>query len=610
LNVSLNTDTRRKRWPEGACAIVIMLIIALVYWPVSRAQFVWDDIVDFQRMAWLRHGDDWQHMLLHKFNDWAAYFRPLGVALFTLEVRAFDTTPGPMHLISLLIHLVNTLLVGVLATQLSVRILSQNVRLRTLALPMLLYGLHPVLVEPTVWIGCQFDLVATLFMLLGWLAGIRIKHSIIRAIAVSTCFFLAACAKESAIAFLPILLVLNWIAMEVSQDQSVFAQLRKLLTRYAATYFGVLLAGSGYLALRHLALGDLIPNVGGQILPFGARLQESSFLYLHYWRMFFWPTVHMGPIHQVDVDRFIKISVWSLLQDALALCILATGIVLTIRRRYTGALIFCVTLALFPVLHVIAANFDSSLYHERYALTALAVACAWLPLALSEIPTYPRMQRILSLLAYIGLATWIALAIMNIRVTIPLWSTQVNLWQWALQENPGSVSAKDELISGYIDAGDHTDAWRLIDGLMASHTPCINCMLNAATLALREHDTKRADFFLQQMKNSPDLYGSPTTLRVYLTDIGALELMEGHADVAERVERLAANQERLDPNPQLFLAQALATQGKTDEATQVENTAITLMEPSQREQQQQWFARFLQQVHDHPQKKPNMPSER
>jgi protein O-mannosyl-transferase len=596
LNVSPNSDIRESKWLVGLCIAVTILIIALVYWPVRHAQFVWDDILDFQRMAWLRHGDNWQHMLLQRFNDWVAYFRPLGVALFTAEVRAFGATPSPMHLVSLLIHLINTLLVGTLATQLGAERVPQNRRLRTTVLPMLLYGLHPVLVEPVVWIGCQFDLIATLFMLLGWIAGIRIQRPLLRVTSVSFCFFLAACAKESAIAFLPILIVLNWFSMKVSQGESTLAQLQKLLKKNSVTYAGILLAGITYLALRHMALGHLIPDTAGEMLPLWGRLQEASFLYLRYWRMFFWPTVHMGPIHQFGVDQFLRLDGWSLLRDALALGLVATGVILTMRRKYTGALILCVTLALFPVLHIIAANFDTSLYHERYALTALAVACAWFPLILSEIPISPAIHRTLSTVAYLGLAVWLALAAMNIRATIPLWSTQLNLWQWALQENPGSISAKDELISGYIDAGNYNDAWRLVEDVLASKTQCINCMLNAATLALRQNNPKRADFFLQQIKNSPELYSSPTSTRIYLSDVGTIELMEGNLDVAERVLRLAASQDTLDSNPQFILAEVLALQGKTDEAKQVESAAIALMAPDDRVRQQQWFAHFLERI--------------
>jgi protein O-mannosyl-transferase len=604
LNLSPITEVPKSKRQFGLSAAVIISIIAAVYWPVQHAQFVWDDILDFQRMAWLRHGDSWQHMLLQRFNDWVAYFRPLGVALFTAEVRAFGATPGPMHLVSLMIHLANTLLVGVLAMQLGAKQQSKSRRIHTLALAMLLYGLHPVLVEPVVWIGCQFDLVATLFMLLGWLVSIRVRHPGLRLACVSLCFFLAACAKESAVAFLPILIVFDWFAISVSSNDSRLTQLQKLLKRNSPTYTGVVLAGAAYLMLRHMALGHLIPNTGGEVLPLWGRLQEASFLYLHYWRMFFWPTVHMGPIHQVNIDQFLRVGAWSLLQDVIAVCLATTGIVLTIRRTYAGALVLSVTLALFPVLHIIATNFDSSLYHERYALTALAVACAWFPLVLSEIPTPPAIHRTLSTVAYIGLAIWLTLAAMNIRATVPLWSTQVSLWEWALQENPDSVGAKDELISGYIDAGRYNDAWRLIDNLVASNTQCVNCMLNAATLSLRESNPKRADFFLQKIKNSPELYSSPTSTRVYFTDVGTVELLEGKLDVAEHVLQVAVSLDKLDSNPQSILAEVLALEGKTDEARQVESTAIALMEPDERAQQEQRFARILKQIHDNPLQKP------
>ncbi len=103
-----------------ALAIGITGIIALIYWPVSVAGFVWDDKILFSNAAWLRYGDDWWHFIFQNDHyDWATfYFRPLVVALYVGEVRAFDVAPGPMHLVSLGIHLANTLLVGALAMRL------------------------------------------------------------------------------------------------------------------------------------------------------------------------------------------------------------------------------------------------------------------------------------------------------------------------------------------------------------------------------------------------------------------------------------------------------------------------------------------------------------
>ncbi len=78
-------------------AIIILCILALtavIYWPVHRAGFVWDDKVDFYNYAWLRHGSEWKHHIFNHFNDWVNYFRPLVIALYVAEVRVFDVVAG------------------------------------------------------------------------------------------------------------------------------------------------------------------------------------------------------------------------------------------------------------------------------------------------------------------------------------------------------------------------------------------------------------------------------------------------------------------------------------------------------------------------------------
>ena len=93
--------------------------IALAYWPVVHGDFVWDDVVNFRWNTWLTEGDQWKHYIFRDFNYWKYYFRPLVVGLFTLQLRLFDGAPGPMHAVSLAIHLLNTAMVGLLALRCS-----------------------------------------------------------------------------------------------------------------------------------------------------------------------------------------------------------------------------------------------------------------------------------------------------------------------------------------------------------------------------------------------------------------------------------------------------------------------------------------------------------
>lgn len=601
----------RGKWALVLCAAVVSLIVAVAYWPVGHAQFVYSDITDFQQMAWLRHGDYWLQLLFHGFNDWVNYFRPLGVALFTLQLHLFDTQPGPMHLVSLALHLVNTLLVGVLALTINRHSQApqapEQQRVWILSLSTLLYGLHPLLVEPVVWIGCQFELITTLFMLLGWIANLNISRPRFRAFCVALCFFLAACAKESAAAFPFVVVIFDWLICFESNDKGMLARVQKLLGRNWLTYSAIFITGLLYLVVRHLSLGVLIPGSDAHSLPAWARLQEASFLYLRYWQMFFLPTVGMGPLHIAPTQQFLDFNLSAALQGVGAVCILATGFLFTLRGRHFGGLILSVTFLLLPVLHIIGPRFDASLYHERYAMTALAVACTWLPSSLRQVHTPPNLLRLLPFAGKLILAAWLVLAIVSIRVTVPLWSTQINLWTWAVQKDPTSINAKDQLISAYIGQGDYASAWKVIDEIVENHQQCITCMFNATTLSIGEGNAQRAFFFLQKIKDLPEL-NSRSNFRTYLTLVAQVELLENHYKQAETVSREAIALDNLDPQPQFVLAVALAMQGQTSAAIRVDDAAVLLLTKDKQAKERQKFEALINHLRLHPTTNQTAPS--
>lgn len=513
--------------------------------------------------------------------------------MFAIEVRTFHVQPEPMHVVSLIIHLINTWLVGIVAVKLGENRFAHAGRWYLLALPMLLFGLHPLLVEPVVWIGCQFDLMATLLMLLGLIFNLSLRRPWPRGISVAICFFLAACAKESAAAFPFILIIFDWLALDEPQNSPKPTQLRIFLKKNWLVYALAFAAGMVYLTLRNYALGGLAIEADADRLTSLARFQQASFLYSRYWQMFFWPMTGMGPLHPLDRSSFFILSAVSLLRDILSLGIILLGIALTLRRICAGGLILVVTFALLPVLHIVPGNLDTSLYHERYAMTALAFACALLPLTLKDISLPKSSERILSLATKIILFFWLVLAVIGIRQLVPLWSTQLNLWKWALQENPNFILAKEELIEAYITSGAHAEAWQLIDNVVAAETPCTDCMLNAADLALLEGNPARASIFLDKIQNAADLHTFASRYRFYLTLRAELLLLQGHSAQAEQMARNTIAMDNLDPQPYLVLATALARQGKLVDAQQQENSALLLLAPEQRDYRRQAFEKLL-----------------
>jgi hypothetical protein len=563
-------------WVLFACTLAVT---AIAYWPVEHAGFVWDDKSTFLETASLR-GGDWWRFLLTGVNGWLNYFRPLVLALYSAEIHLFGATPMPLHFVSLALHLANTLLVGALAVRLRPDPAATHSRF-VIALAMLAYGLHPALVEPVVWISCQYDLVATLFVLLALWSNLVVARPAPRALAVASCFFFAACAKESA-ACLPLLLALFDASAPAGARVDRDA-LQRLWRRQRLVYAGVLIAGIVYLALRDLALGHLVKPVGGEHLFSIDHFQKICYTYLAYWRICLWPMAGLGPLHVVDASRFVRHDIAMLGIDAASALIAVSGTAAFLKGRPIGTLILAFTFALAPVLNIVPTLFVESLYHERYAMLAIAMAAVWLPAALPASVRHTATDSIPRLAFALAVSAWLIAAAFNVRVTIPLWADELDLWQWALHQNPDSLVAQDHLLSEYIGRGDLVRARALATSLLEDKRRCANCLLNVAYLAIADGDAGRAAQALARIRNEGmDLLYEPRLRQGFMLATGELEALNGAFADAESTfhDAIAANP--LDPAPHAQLAYLLARQGRLPEARAAADRAIALFAPAER----------------------------
>jgi protein O-mannosyl-transferase len=572
-------------------AIATLIITTITFWPILHGNFVWADVTDFVENSWLTRGDEWKHYLFKDFNNWSQYFRPLVIALFTLQLRLFGVTPPPMHAVSLAMHLINVLLVGLLAWHCS-RISGHEVRRSAtfVGISMLLYGIHPIQVETVAWIGCQFELVATMFMLGGLLANTRIQSPNIRAITVASLFFLAACAKESAASFPMMLVILEWTLLPKHPDEGIRASLQGMIRRNWRTYATILFAGIGYLVFRHWALGKITNPVAVNKTSIVEQMQEVCFIYLQYWKMLIWPMSGMNPLHEMSTQRFQSMSASSAVVDAAALVIVFSSAYFALKRKSpTACIVAMMTAGLLPVLHVAPVAFTPSLYHERYAMTSLAAICFMLPLIPFHLPSkLSQIAWLRMLLTALG-GLWIILALINIRMTIPLWSNNVALWQWAVSGDPDSISAKDNLLNAYINSRNYRAADVVMNQLSPNIASCADCALNAAALAVAENNPQNAAKFLQQVQRSKDLVSNKTLTRMYIFTLGKMLVEQGHLQDAEGAFRETIKLDPSDPQPQLWLAISLIMQDKKSEASEVRRSAMALLPPSQRNSAQTMF---------------------
>jgi len=585
LEIPLNLARGTQPKSIVGIAALVLLITGAVYWPVLHADFVWFDFTDFVDMPWLRQGDLWQQYIFKNFNGWIYYFRPLVVGLFTIEVRAFGSMPGPMHAVSLGLHLVNTLLVGLLAQRLRTldpRLASRD-RRWAIGIAMLLYGLHPVLIEAVVWINCQFELVVVFFTLLGLLANFYIHGRVLRAVLVGSSFFLAACAKESAAIFPLLLVSFDWFVMARQSPDRRQPRLIYLLKRNGLTFAACLLAGIAYLIFRHWALDNLIGNHAISSSSSLGHVQQVARRYMLYWKLLIWPMSGQGPIHPYDQSQFDVVS-WSAAADvAFTVLIAAAGFYAAFRRSSAvGLMIVVATISLLPVLGIVPIQFDPSLYHERYALTALAMMCPLL--AVVDSPQVFRKSQASTISAMVLLCVWLVIGIISIRSTIPLWSDNVRLWEWVSRSYPKSPYATDLLMSAYLNAGQIDKARSIGDRLLAEKTHCLNCLLNESSAALSSGDVNTAIKALDLLQTIPALASDKSAFESYLAARGHISLIESKLAEAEGLLRAASKMDPLDAKTKYDLAVTLGLLGNVEEARSIGMNALELLPAITREE--------------------------
>jgi protein O-mannosyl-transferase len=190
-------------------AVAVALLVAAVYAPTLRSDFVWDDwtlvagsdaVGDASGLVRALGSD------LYASNAAAGpsgYWRPLATASFWLNSRLGDG-PLALHAGNVVLHAITA---GLLALLLA-RVLRAGALVAALA--ALLWAIHPEQVEAVAWISCRYELLAALaavaYLLLpkrpdlgsaAWCGGV---------------FLAGLLSKESFLGFAAVVLAEDWAA--------------------------------------------------------------------------------------------------------------------------------------------------------------------------------------------------------------------------------------------------------------------------------------------------------------------------------------------------------------------------------------------------------------
>lgn len=186
--------------------IYSLVITLLIFGIVIKGDFIWDE--KFLILG-NKHVDSMSNVTLwftSSVGEGAGratgLYRPIATMVNSTMVWIFGKEPIAFHLLNILIHSINGLLLF--------KFLSKKVTSKILTLGVLtIFLIHPVQAESVSYIAGLPDLLSATFILLAILAFERKSNFLLKVVSVSIFSLLGCMTKESALAILPLLILIQ-----------------------------------------------------------------------------------------------------------------------------------------------------------------------------------------------------------------------------------------------------------------------------------------------------------------------------------------------------------------------------------------------------------------
>src|SRR5882724_4367446 len=151
-------EHRSRRTLSICIGLAALMLIA--FWPVARCAFInYDDPYYLLRNPHVQNGVNAQSLQWAFTAFYASNWHPLTWISHMIDWQLFGPSPTGHHLVNLLLHLANTLLLFfVLRTMTGADLRS--------ALVAALFAVHPLHVESVAWIAERKDVLSTFFWVL------------------------------------------------------------------------------------------------------------------------------------------------------------------------------------------------------------------------------------------------------------------------------------------------------------------------------------------------------------------------------------------------------------------------------------------------------------
>ena len=198
------------------CIFLVVAVLA-VYWPVHSYEFIkYDDDTYVTNNRQVQSGLGRQAVRWAFTTGHASNWHPLTWLSHMLDYQLFELNAGAHHIINVLFHIANTLLLFVVLKRMTGALWASG-------FVAAVFGLHPLHVESVAWVAERKDVLSTFFWLLTMWAYVRYaeKPKPVRYLLTLLVFLLGLMAKPMLVTLPFVLLLLDYWPLERIQFSKV-----------------------------------------------------------------------------------------------------------------------------------------------------------------------------------------------------------------------------------------------------------------------------------------------------------------------------------------------------------------------------------------------------
>jgi protein O-mannosyl-transferase len=438
---------------------VLILSTLLVFWQVRNFDFVkYDDGLYIYENPHVLNGLTEDGVIWAFTTNHSANWHPLTWLSLMLDCQLFGANPGWMHLMNLILHLANTLLLFAVFRKMTGALWQS-------AFVAAAFAIHPMHVESVAWIAERKDVLSTLFLLLtlaAYVSYVR-RPGLVRYVLTVLLFASGLLAKPMLVTLPFLLLLLDyWPLGRFDSHQTIKASSRQKRQSSPAPdkrriLYRAIIEKIPFIAFSVVSsvITFLVQRSGGamvgiDVLPLKLKFANAFLSYARYISKMFWPQ-NLAVFYPFDVRT---IQSWQVVLCALLMIVVS---VLAIRfgrkQRYLPVGWFWFVGTLIPVIGLVQVGGQSLADRYTYiSYIGLFIMIAWgLPELLSK---WPQRKNALGLSMVIVLTT---LGICAHR-QVSFWNNSLTLFSHAIEVTQNNYIAHDSIGVAYNSLGRYQDA--------------------------------------------------------------------------------------------------------------------------------------------------------